>query len=123
MDDTLSEKELQLKELLDQAAQLSVKVLSERQQATGTMPNSIPHYSQIEANAHKLGRQLGQAIQSVAADQVRLGQGDSAVCPGCETVCKVKPKSRPIRSVDGPTEITEASAYCRHCRRSFFPST
>jgi len=117
MDDDLSEVEVKLKATLDRAAQLAAEV-GRRKQVAG----QLPHYSQIESEAHAVAQRLGQAIQSTRSEQVRQACEPTVSCPDCGRTCRVTEEERTITSIDGPTEITEAIARCRHCRRSFFPS-
>ena len=117
MDDALNEVEANLKATLDRAAQLAAEV-GRRKQVVG----QVPHYSQIESDAHAVAQRLGQAIQATRSEQVRQECEPNVSCPDCSGTCRVTEEQRRITSIDGPTEITEAVAYCRHCRRSFFPS-
>ena len=66
MDDALNEVEANLKATLDRAAQLAAEV-GRRKQVVG----QVPHYSQIESDAHAVAQRLGQAIQATRSEQVQ----------------------------------------------------
>lgn len=117
MDDSLEKIEEELRDTLQRAARLAAEVGRRR-----VPPGEVPHYSQIESQAHAVAQQLGQSIQAQRTEQISQGSDRQASCPGCRRQCHVNHRRRTITSLDGPTEITEAVARCRHCRRSFFPS-
>ena len=57
--------------------------------------------------------------------QIRERQPDqpAACCPGCERAGDLCPDEPRVLQTDrGEVEWTEPTYYCRHCRRSFFPS-
>jgi len=81
-----------------------------------------PHFDQIEVPAHEVGQRLSQLIQTSRAREVAADGLQDVACPDCGTVCSVETCQREVQSGDGPIEITETKAECRHCRRSFFPS-
>jgi len=105
------------KELLDQLAELMI----EEQVEQGVFLET-PHFSVIEAAAVNLGNQLSRKAQERAAGEIAANCGAIACCPTCQSECSVTPDKREIASTSGVLEIIEAMAYCRHCRRSFFPS-
>lgn len=108
--------EKKLEDLLGQATAVAVE-LQGIEQGPGT-----PHYDQIELPAHALGQRFSRMIQRERArDVAACGLADAA-CPDCERKCRVQTKTRDVHSMDGPTDLTETIAKCRHCRRSFFPS-
>ncbi len=109
--------EKKLNDLLKQAAKVAAEIQAE-EQGRGT-----PHYDDIERPAHEAGERLSRMIQTGRAADVAAEQGLEAACPDCGRTCRVETKRREVQSVDGPTELTEPVAYCRRCRRSFFPST
>ena len=117
MDDQVKNLEVELTRTLQQTAELAAEIDRAKQPE-----GELPHYSQIENAAHDVAQRLGQAIQSVRSEQVQQQGGDAADCPSCGRSCRVQKKQRTITTVDGETAITEATAYCRPCRRSFFPS-
>ena len=81
-----------------------------------------PHFSIIERAAVHLGRELSREAQERGAREVAANCGPQAPCPTCRTQCSVKVRSREVKSIDGPMELTESVADCPKCRRSFFPS-
>ncbi len=110
-----------LKQKLDDLLSQAAAVASELQgieQGTQT-----PHYDQIELPAHALGQRLSRMIQAERACEVAIAQPVQSACPDCSRMCNVTTEQRTVNSMDGPIEITETIAKCRHCRRSFFPST
>lgn len=113
-------KEVLLKEKLDfhlkQATELAARLQAIEQ------GEQTPHYDDIELPAHALGQRFSRAIQEERARDVALQKLKDACCPDCKRKCPVEIKCRPIISIDGPIELTEPVAHCRHCRRSFFPS-
>jgi hypothetical protein len=42
-------------------------------------------------------------------------------CPGCGTVCSLKPQKRKVKSIDGEVSLQEQKGRCPFCRRDFFP--
>ena len=105
------------KELLTELAELMV----EEQVEEGVFLET-PHYSVIELAAMKLGRELSREAQERGAREVAASCGAQATCPTCQSQCPVEVKIREVKSIDGPVELAETVAYCRKCRRSFFPS-
>lgn len=81
-----------------------------------------PHYSIIELTARQLGRELSQQAQQRAAREVAAQCPAATACPTCSSSCGVEMQDRTVSSIDGPVELIEPVAYCRECRRSFFPS-
>lgn len=107
------------KKLEDLLAQVSA-VATELQgieQGSGT-----PHYDQIELPAHAVGQRLSRMIQGDRSRAVAAAGLADAACPGCGRKCRVQTQTRLVHSMDGPLELSETVAKCRHCRRSFFPS-
>ena len=109
--------EEKLAELLKQAAAVASE-LQALEQGPGT-----PHYDQIELPAHETGQRLSQMIQSARAGDVAAEQPPEAECPDCGKSCPVETQSREVHSMDGRVGLSETVAYCRPCRRCFFPST
>ena len=81
-----------------------------------------PHFSVIEAAAVNLGNQLSRRAQERAAGEIAANCGCTAPCPTCDSECEVTSQKRDVTSTSGVFEMIEAIAYCRPCRRSFFPS-
>lgn len=81
-----------------------------------------PHYSVIERQAVMLGRELSRQTQERGAREIAANYDSLATCPTCQTVCQVRTNQRTVTSIDGPVNLTETQAYCRRCRRLFFPS-
>lgn len=81
-----------------------------------------PHYDQIELPAHALGQRFSRLVQAERVRDVAVADLNDAACPECGRKRQVKTQSRAVHSMDGPLELLEPVAYCRHCRRSFFPS-
>jgi len=105
-----------LEDLLKQASAVAVELQGVEQ------GSQTPHFDQIELPAHALGQRLSRMIQSERACEVAASSLSDAACPDCGRKCPVRTKSREVHSMDGPLELVETVAKCRHCRRSFFPS-
>jgi len=84
--------------------------------------DEVPHFDDIELPAHELGQRFSRGIQEERAREVALKQLGTVCCPDCQQQCSVDIKVREVNSMDGPIELTEPVAYCRRCRRHFFPS-
>ncbi len=82
----------------------------------------FPHFDDIEIPAHELGKKLSRAIQGERVRELALQELKGTCCPDCNRLVRVEIEVRNITSMDGPIELTEPVAKCRHCRRSFFPS-
>lgn len=105
-------------ELLKELAEIAVA----EQREAGVFA-STPHYSVLELAAHELGGQVSRLTQARGAREVAAEQPPQACCPGCGAPAAVRLKTRRVASIDGPVELSETVCCCRHCRRSFFPST
>lgn len=105
-----------LDDLLKQASAVAVELQGIEQ------GHETPHYDQIELPAHALGQRFSRMIQSERTRAVAASGLADAACPDCGRQCRVQTKSRNVHSMDGPLELLETVAKCRHCRRSFFPS-
>lgn len=105
------------RELLRELAELNI----EEMQEAGKL-DETPHYGQIERAASELGKELSRETQERAAREVVANCESQVACPTCGTACDVTAKRRKVKCVDGPVELSEATAYCQKCRRSFFPS-
>jgi hypothetical protein len=116
MDAKRQRLERKLEDLLSQASAVAAE-LQAVEQGPGT-----PHYDQIELPAHALGQRLSRLIQCERAREVAAAGLADAACPTCGRKCAVQTKTRQVHSMDGPAEVVETVAKCRHCRRSFFPS-
>ena len=116
MDAKQAVMEEKLAELLKQAATVASQ-LQALEQGPGT-----PHYDQIELPAHETGQRLSRMIQSVRVGDVAAEQSPEVDCPECGQSCPVQTQSREVHSMDGSVGLSETVAYCRRCRRSFFPS-
>lgn len=117
MDAKQARLEEKLAELLRQTAAVASQ-LQAVEQGPGT-----PHYDQIELPAHETGQRLSQMIQSARSGNVAAEQPPQVACPDCGKSCPVQTQSRSVHSMDGSVSLGETVAYCRPCRRSFFPST
>lgn len=117
MDATQQAREEKKKELLKQLAELVVE-----EQVEQGLFLETPHYSTIERQAMTLGRQLSRQAQERSIREVAAQCDAQVACPTCRSPCQTEHKTRQVTSLDGPVELTEAIAYCRQCRRSFFPS-
>lgn len=117
MDAKRNRLESKLEFHLQQAATLASE-LQAVDQGTHT-----PHFDQIELPAHEVGQQLSRMIQTTRAREVAAENLQEVACPDCGRKCQVHTDTREVRSMDGPIELTENVAYCRPCRRCFFPST
>jgi len=107
----------EFQDLLKAAAQAAVALQRAQHDFSST-----PHYSVIENFAHDAGVQLSCLVQAQQAALVAAEAGGSAACPCCRRICHVTTKTRDVKSIDGEVELAEATAYCSHCERSFFPS-
>lgn len=117
MDAARQDREARKQELLRELAELTV----EEQVEEGLFLRT-PHYSIIERQAITLGRELSRQAQERSAREVAASCSAEAACTNSRTSCAVQTKTRQVTSLDGPVELTETTAYCRKCRRSFFPS-
>ena len=117
MDAAQQAREQEKQQLLKRLAELMVEEQREEGLFLGT-----PHYSIIERAAMKLGRELSRQAQERGAREVAANCAAEAACPGCGSARRVEFKKRKVISTDGPVELTEAVAFCRSCKRSFFPS-
>ena len=102
--------------ILEQAAGVAAEIQA-LEQGPGT-----PHYDQIEIPAHEIGQRLSRMIQASRIGEVAAGQHTECDCPECGLSCPVELSRREVHSMDGPVELIETVAYCRRCRRDFFPS-
>ena len=110
-------REEKKKDLLRQLAELTVEEQVEAGLFLGT-----PHYSLIERVAVNLGRDVSRQTQERAAREVLANCDPQAPCPTCGAACSVQSRARDVISIDGSVELSEATAHCEKCRRSFFPS-
>jgi len=117
MDADRGVREARKKELLQELAELAVQ-----DQVEEGLFLETPHYSIIERVAMNLGRDLSRQTQERAAREVAANSAAEETCPCCHWVCAVTTKSREVISLDGAVDLTEGTAYCKKCRRSFFPS-
>ena len=117
MDAAQQARERRRKELLAELAELMI----DEQVEQGVFLET-PHYSVIERAAMKLGRDLSRQAQERGSREVAANCDAEAACPTCQGACPVETKKREVTSTDGPVELTEAVAFCRSCKRSFFPS-
>lgn len=117
MDVSNQERQAKIQKLLQELAELKIEEMVEQGVFLGT-----PHYSTIETYAITLGRQLSREAQERAAREVAAQNSTQADCPTCGTACSVRTQTRGVRSLDGPVDLTETTAHCNRCRRSFFPS-
>ncbi len=116
MDAKRAKLEAELADSLKRASAIAAQ-LQALDQGQGT-----PHFDQIEIPAHEVGQRLSRMIQSTRAREVAAEGVQSVACPDCGQHCLVETQKREVQSVDGVIELTETVAYCRPCRRSFFPS-
>ena len=86
------------------------------------IPDRVPHYTELEYLGHEIGQALSREIQACGAAVVAARVGRQADCPECGRPCPVDTTQREVATIDGRLELTEARAYCRRCRRNFFPS-
>jgi hypothetical protein len=117
MDAAQRVREARKTELLSELAELMIEEQVEQGVFLGT-----PHYSIIERAAMKLGRDLSRQAQERGSREVASNCEAEVACPTCQGACRVQTKKRKVTSTDGPVELTEAVAFCRRCKRSFFPS-
>lgn len=81
-----------------------------------------PHFGRLERAAAELGGLLCRETLEQASREAAAGGPIQVACPICGLSCAVATKTRTVKGVAGPVELTEAVADCRRCRRSFFPS-
>jgi hypothetical protein len=105
-----------LDRLIKEAAEVSVAL----DRADGTI-SGVPHYSQIEARAHELGRHFSRQIQARQIGTLVAGRTTTLLCPKCRARCELDVGKRAVTSIDGPVEVQELKGYCPDCRRAFFP--
>ncbi|MCH7689390.1 MAG: hypothetical protein IH899_22405 [Planctomycetes bacterium] len=117
MDADRETREEKKKELLRQLAELTVE-----EQVEEGLFLETPHYSIIERVAMNLGRDLSRQTQERAAREVAANCRAEEPCPTCGAPCSVESRTRDVISLDGTVELTEGTASCKKCRRSFFPS-
>lgn len=82
-------------------------------------------FIEIEDEACEVADALAQEVMRLmAARQAELvGGGGDACCPSCRrTVRPADDEARCLQTRRGDLEWQEPSYYCRHCRKSFFPS-
>ena len=111
-----------LKQRLEGLLRKAAGVKVELSRADGSI-YGVPHYSVIEGRAHELGQQLSRQVQQQQMNELAAAHEPTAVCPTCKTRCKLTAGKRPVKTVDGDTELQELKGYCPCCRRSFFPSS
>lgn len=107
-----------LEQLLNQTAEVAAELQNAERATT-----AIPHFSQIEASAHQVGRRLSCRVQTRCANEVAAGASSKAPCLTCGTLCEVATKKRTLDSPDGPVALLESAGKCNRSRRSFFPSS
>lgn len=117
MDAAQSKREAEKGRLLRRLAELTV----EEQREQG-LYKRVPHSSQLEQAARSLGQELSRLTQERSVAETAAECGPTAACPTCGRKHAVQLSKRTVTSVDGPVELVEPGAYCRPCRRSFFPS-
>lgn len=110
----------ELKEKLDRLLKQTAAAAAELQMLE--QGRGVPHYSQIEGAAHRVGRELSCRIQARRMGEVTSQAAQQADCPCCGQTCEVRTERRTLSSIDGPTAVLEPRGFCRRCRRSFFPS-
>jgi hypothetical protein len=109
-----------LKEKLDRLLREAAEVSVALDRADGTI-SGVPHYSMIEARAHKLGQQLSREIQARQMGELVAGRMATAPRPKCRARGELNFKKRTVTSIDGPVEVQELQGYCPACRQVFFP--
>ena len=113
-------KVAQLRERLERLLREAADVEVELSRADGTI-EGVPHYSRIEGRAHELGKQLSRQVQQQQMRELNASHSPTAKCPECGTHCPLRTQDRPMKSVDGDTDLQELVGDCPRCRRSFFP--
>ena len=117
MDAARRDRAAKKKQLLQELSELLVE-----EQVEQGMFLETPHYSIIERQAITLGRDLSRQAQERSAREVAASCSPQAACPRCQASGAVQTQTRRITSLDGPVTLTETTAHCDRCRRSFFPS-
>ena len=117
MDDRIEALKEKLDRLMREAAETAADLQAAERGARGPV-----HFSQIEARAHAVGCALSAGIQERVVREAVADVPQKLPCPECGAACQVKFDRRTIHSADGPIVVLEPEAYCRRCRRDFFPS-
>lgn len=117
MDAAQSAREARKQKLLTELTEIMI----EEQKEEGVFLET-PHFSVIERAAITLGRQLSLQARERGAREVAAGCPPEVPCPTCQSACRSETKTRDVLSPDGEFPMTDATAYCHKCRRSFFPS-
>jgi hypothetical protein len=120
--DGMEARTARLKDRLERLLREAANVEVELSRADGTI-RGVPHYSVIEGWAHELGKQLSRKVQRQQLNELAAAHQETAACPTCKTRCPLTTRKRPVKTVDGDTELQELEGYCNRCRRSFFPSS
>jgi len=79
---------------------------------------------ELEELACEIGDEFTSQLMSLemAGRSNQVAEAQTCACLDCGSSCRVETKCRKVHSMDGSLELSEPVAYCRHCRRSFFPS-
>ncbi len=86
-----------------------------------------PEWGARFADMEELAVQIGQAVSRQLCDQALQRQADQPapppVCPSCGAPGEeAEAEPRVVTTRAGDAHWQEPHRYCRHCRRSFFPS-
>ena len=88
-----------------------------------------PAWGTLFVDIEELAVQIGQAVSREMCDQALQQQATEPVppaervCPSCSRpVEAADPEPRIVMTRAGDAQWQEPHSYCRHCRRSFFPS-
>jgi DNA-directed RNA polymerase subunit RPC12/RpoP len=60
-------------------------------------------------------------VQQQHMRELNASQTPTAKCPQCGTRNELRTRSRPVKTVDGQTDLQELVGDCPRCRRAFFP--
>lgn len=114
MDGSSSKIVAEFEASLKQTIRLAAEMQKQQQ------PN-VPHMSVMEQAAHEVGQRVARGVLEQRMTEV-AAECTHANCPTCSRRHEVQHRKRTITGSDGPVEIVEATAYCEHCRRAFFPA-
>lgn len=118
MDDRVQQLQTEISAASKRLAELKVELDYEQ----GLIKRGeIPHYILIERAAHEVGQMVSRMAQQIHMDRLASVQPDRVRCPGCGTVCLLKPQKRKVKSIDGEVSLQDLQGRCPKCRRDFFP--
>lgn len=82
-------------------------------------------FEQMEDRALEVGQKLERwLMEQCLAEKARRKDGEAGpCCPQCHTPLQLaSAKERQVRARMGPVTMRREEAYCKACRKAFFPS-